>query len=131
MNTTGNKTTIEGLEETLAQIKENAERLHQSALRDYPKDIYRHYDAKSVELRQQYTQLTKLRIQKLFELGIVSLDAEINYLQQRSKELENFYCIAYQEDSDAIRTSINGIQEAILNLKKERHQLIKQEFDLT
>jgi hypothetical protein len=131
MNTTGNKTTIEGLDETLAQIKEDAERLHQSALRDYPKDIYRHYDIKSVELRQQYTEFTKLRIQKLFELGIVSLDAEINYLFQRSKELEDFYCIAYQEDSEAIKNSINGIQEAILNLKKERHQLIKKEFDLS
>lgn len=130
MNIIGNKTTIPGLDEMLAQIKENAERLHQSALRDYPKPIYSHYDTRSVELRQQHTQLTKLRIQKLFELGIVSLDAEIDYLQQRSKELEDFYCIVNDQDALAIQTSINGIQEAILNLKKQRYQLVKTEFDL-
>jgi len=131
MSTTGNKTTIQGLDLTLAQIKEAAEQLHQSALRDYPKPIYQSFDSRSVELRQQYSQLSKVKIQKNIELGIVSLDIEIDYLQQRSKELEDFYCIADQEDSEAIRNSINGIQEAILNLKKERYQLIKKEFDLS
>jgi hypothetical protein len=131
MSTTGNKTTIQGLDLTLAQIKEAAEQLHQSALRDYPKPIYQSFDSRSVELRQQYSQLSKVKIQKNIELGIVSLDIEIDYLQQRSKELEDFYCIAVQEDSEAIRNSINGIQEAILNLKKERYQLIKKEFDLS
>ena len=126
----GNKFTILGLEKILASLEETANKLHYSSLREYPKHIYRSYDSSCVELRQAHAFLSNLTDIKYIELGINDIDKQLNYMDARCKDLEDFYYRAEENDLSDISLGIADIQRMSLDLRKKRTQLLSTEFEV-
>jgi hypothetical protein len=130
MKSSGNELTLTEIEHLISEAKKQSKGLHDKSLDLYPNDSYKALDSLGVELGQlQVTLASHLQLKKL-EVGIVAIDEQVNYLTQRIANLERFYFIATDADSDALENSIIEIRKLLMRLEKERHQLQETKFNL-
>ena len=130
MSTTGNEFTVTSLEQLISQIEKQIVSAHQRALELYPDQTYQALDGLSVELGQLKVVLVCQLYFKKAELGLLTNNEHILYLEQRLKELEAFYIIANDMDSPAIENSIAEVKKLLLKTKKENYSIQSQLFQL-
>lgn len=127
----GNNFTVESLGRLISQIDKQIVSAHQRALELYPDVSYQAMDELCVELgRLKVTLGLHLQL-KNFELGIISNQEHISYLDQRLKELEDFYIVADESDTGSLENSILDIKKLLISIKKENYSLQKQVFQIT
>jgi hypothetical protein len=131
MSTTGNEFTVTSLEQLISQIEKQIISAHQRALELYPDPTYQALDGLAVELGQLKVVLVCQLYFKKAELGLLTNNEHILYLEQRLKELEDFYIIANSTDSSAIENSISEVKKLLLRTKKEDYNLQALPFQLT
>jgi hypothetical protein len=131
MSTTGNEFTVTSLEQLISQIEKQIISAHQRALELYPDPTYQALDGLAVELGQLKVVLVCQLYFKKAELGLLNNNEHIIYLEQRLKELEDFYIIANSTDSSAIENSISEVKKLLLRTKKEDYNLQALPFQLT
>jgi hypothetical protein len=83
-----------------------------------------------VELKKAYAVLSNLTDIRYIELGINGLDKEIEYLDTRASELEQFYITATEDDSEGIELALSEVKKQAWQLKKEKRQLVLAEFEI-
>ena len=131
MSTTGNEFTVTSLGELISQIDRQIVSAHQRAVELYPDATYQALDGLAVELGQLKVVLSCQLYFKKAELGVLTNSEHILYLEQRLKELEDFYIVANESDSTAIEKSITEIKKLLIKTKKENYNLQAQPFQLT
>jgi hypothetical protein len=131
MSTTGNEFTLASLAELIARIDKQIVSCHQRALDLYPDTTYQALDGLSVDLGQLKVVLNCQLLFKKAELGVLTNEEHILYLEQRLKELEDFYLVASDTDAFAIENSITEIKKLLLKTKKENHKLQALPFYLS
>ena len=131
MSTTGNEFTVTSLGELISQIDRQIVSAHQRAVELYPDATYQALDGLAVELGQLKVVLSCQLYFKKAELGVLTNNEHILYLEQRLKELEDFYIVANESDSTAIEKSITEIKKLLIKTKKENYNLQAQPFQLT
>ena len=131
MSTTGNEFTVTSLGELISQIDRQIVSAHQRAVELYPDATYQALDGLAVDLGQLKVVLVCQLYFKKAELGVLTNNEHILYLEQRLKELEDFYIVANESDSTAIEKSITEIKKLLIKTKKENYNLQAQPFQLT
>jgi hypothetical protein len=130
MKYTGNNFTIDSLELLISQINRQLLNSHSRAVELYPNASYQALDGLSVDLGQLKVTVSLHTKLKKFELGITANEEHIEYLNQRLSELESFYLIANDTDSQAIEKSILEIKQLLISAKKANYKLKRQPFEL-
>ena len=131
MSITGNEFTLTSLAELIARIDKQIISCHRRALDLYPDETYQALDGLSVDLGQLKVVLNCQLLFKKAELGVLTNEEHILYLELRLKELEDFYLVASEPDALAIEKSITEIKKLLLKTKKENHKLQVMPFYLS
>jgi hypothetical protein len=130
MNTTGNKFSVSLLESLVLKIEQQLIVLRNDALKEYPNASYQILDQLTVELSQLEISLKLSYVLKKLESGITGAEEHIVYLTKRIADLENFYFIAQEKDTDALEKSIMEIKTILIRSKRELQQKYSSEFEL-
>lgn len=124
------KFTISHLEKIIAALKISAEEAHNAAVSLYPFTEYQYLDSKSITLHRAQLMLSNTLDNKYLEMGVNVMDHDIQYMNARIKELENFYQIADDRDGEDIAKSISELHKNLLSLRKNYTNSLSTTFEV-
>lgn len=124
MKSTTITTNTKTLQYVSGRLVEIAEKMHIDALAAYPDVLHQTLDSGSLDLRNCKLHVDLAIKQVWAQLNGYLLEAELDRLEARIKDLEDFFI-------KALDTSKLDLQEALLSLFNDRLTLKRQIQDLT
>lgn len=114
----------------IVRLENSSAYLHKQAVESYPDSNYTELDTSSVDCgRCVDFFLLSVGIKEL-ELGIRSLDLELNYLSNRIEQLEQFLYKRADQHTNDLLAVISKISSDIVEKKYQRYLLENQAFQL-
>ncbi len=122
-------TCIYDLDQIILSLQLSAEEFHKTSVESYPRDIYKHLDEKSLDCLKSVNFLSNIKKFKEAELGLFELNLEIDYLNGRSQQLEDFLSVCKDENPELLEV-IQQLQHDLILCRVKKRQLAHQTFTI-